>query len=77
MLKFFAVVALLYFFFRAVGQVMRAVLGGSTASKTAQNPYARQQRTKREGLHVDSMPNQAKEKKDFKGGDYVDYEEVE
>ncbi len=78
MLKFFAILVLLYFFFRSVGYVIRLILGGSAQART-QNPYSRQgqQRTKREGLHVDSAPNHQKQKKDFKGGDYVDYEEVE
>jgi len=81
MLKFLAIVALLYFFFKSVGHVMRLVFGGGAQNRTQQNnPYTRaqqQQRTTREGLHVDSMPNKEKQKKDFKGGDYVDYEEVE
>ncbi len=80
MLKFLAIVALLYFFFKSVGHVMRLVFGGGVQSRSQQNPYTRQQqrRTTREGLHVDSMPNQQKKKTDdYKGGDYVDYEEVE
>jgi len=78
MLKIFAILVLLYFFFRSVGHVLRLFLGRSAQSRT-QQPYGRpgQQRTKREGLHVDSVPNQQKQKKGFKGGDYVDYEEVE
>ncbi len=71
LLKLFAILALLYFFFRSIGHVLKAVLGGG-ASRTQQ----RTTRT-RDGLHVDSRPNQQKQKKDFKGGDYVDYEEVE
>ncbi len=80
MLKFFAILALLYFFFRSVGHVLRVVLGRSAQARTQQSPYGRQgqKRTTRDGLHVDSAPNHQKQKKDdFKGGDYVDYEEVE
>ncbi len=86
MLKFFAILVLLYFFFRSVGHVLRVVLGRGAATRAPQNPYARQQhqqrRTTRDGLHVDSIPKQQKQKTDskgfgFKGGDYVDYEEVE
>ncbi len=78
MLKIFAILALLYFFIRSVGHVVRMIFG-STVSRS-QNPYANQQgrRTTREGLHVDSSPNNKKTRKtDFKGGDYVDYEEVD
>lgn len=78
MLKIFAILALLYFFFRSVGHVVRMIFG-STVSRP-QNPYSNQQkrRTTREGLHVDSIPNSKKSRKtDFKGGDYVDYEEVD
>lgn len=79
MLKIFAILALLYFFFRSVGHVVRLIFGGR-ATPRAQNTHGNQQRTRttREGLHVDSMPNNQKSKKaDFKGGDYVDYEEVD
>jgi uncharacterized protein DUF4834 len=78
MLKILAILALLYFFFRSVGHVVRLIFGGGATTRT-QNPNTGQQRrrTTRDGLHVDSMPNQQKKKKDFKGGDYVDYEEVE
>ncbi|MCF6361545.1 MAG: DUF4834 family protein [Cyclobacteriaceae bacterium] len=79
MLKFFAILALLYFFFRSIGHVLRLVLGRSAQTRTRQNPYSSQgqQRASRGGLHVDSAPNRQKKKTDFKGGDYVDYEEVE
>ena len=79
MLKILAILALLYFFFRSVGHVVRMIFG-STVSSRSQNPYANQQskRTTRDGLHVDSSPKGPKSRKaDFKGGDYVDYEEVD
>ena len=78
MLKILAILALLYFFLRSVGHVVRMIFG-STVSR-AQDPYANQQRqrTSREGLHVDSAPKGQKTRKsDFKGGDYVDYEELD
>lgn len=78
MLKILAILALCYFFFRSVGHVVRLIFGGSATTRT-QNPHGNRQRrrTTREGLHVDSMPNQQKKRADFKGGDYVEYEEVE
>lgn len=45
-----------------------------------QNPYTNQQqrRQTRDGdLHIDNVPKQSKERKEFRGGDYVDYEEVD
>jgi len=79
MLKFFAILVLLYFFFRSVGHVLRLILGRSAQTRAHQKPYSKQgqQRANRDGLHVDSAPSGKKQKADFKGGDYVDYEEVE
>lgn len=77
MLKFFAILALLYFFLRSVGHVVRLVFGRGNPTRM-HNPYTNQQRRRTDGgLHVDSIPNQQKKKTDFKGGDYVDYEEVD
>lgn len=76
MLKIIALLFLLYFFFRSIGHVVRVIFGGGSATK-AQNTYTNQQGTRRGGLHVDSMPNSQKKKADFKGGDYVEYEEVD
>ena len=77
MLKILAILALFYFFFRSVGFVVRLLFGGSSSSRS-QNPFADQQRQSRtkEGLHVDSIPKNQNKKTDFRGGDYVDYEEV-
>jgi hypothetical protein len=80
MLKILAILALCYFFFRSVGHVVRALFGGGSTTRTQPtSSYGHQQkRRSSEGLHVDSVPNpnQGKKKEDFKGGDYVDYEEV-
>ena len=76
MLKIFAILALLYFFLRSVGHVVRMIFG-STVSRSHNTTSQQQRRTTRDGLHVDSAPNKQKTKADFKGGDYVDYEEVD
>ena len=78
MLKIIAILFLLYFFFRSIGHVVRVIFGRGATTRT-HNTYTNQQRsrTTREGLHVDSMPNSQKRKTDFKGGDYVEYEEVD
>lgn len=80
LLKLLAILFLLYFFFKSIGQVVRVIFGGSATTRT-QAPYGgnrnQQRKTTRDGLHVDSAPSQQKKKTDFKGGDYVDYEEVD
>ncbi|MCB0494555.1 MAG: DUF4834 family protein [Cyclobacteriaceae bacterium] len=79
MLKIIAILVLLYFFFRSIGFVIRLLLGGGMTARN-QNPYTNQQqrRQTRDGdLHIDNVPKQSKERKEFRGGDYVDYEEVD
>lgn len=78
MLKLIAILVLIYFFFRSVGYIIRLLLGGGMAARN-QNPYARHEHKKqtRDGLHIDNVPKDDKERKEFRGGDYVDYEEVD
>lgn len=78
MLKLIAILVLIYFFFRSVGYVVRLLLGGGMAARN-RNPYTghQQRRNTREGdIHIDNAPKQEKKRKEFRGGDYVDYEEV-
>ncbi len=73
MLKIIAFLALIYIFFKAVGIIFR-VLGGSPDT----NRHQRYGTPGKEGeLHIDYDPRSGKRKSDFKGGEYVDYEEVE
>lgn len=77
MLKLIAILVLIYFFFRSVGYIIRLLIGGG-ASTQRHNPYTSQQkRQTKEGLNIDNVPKDQKKRKDFRGGDYVDYEEVE
>lgn len=79
MLKLIAILVLIYFFFRSIGYVIRLLLGGGMAAKN-QNPYTGHQHRKKQtsdGLHIDNMPKDGKQRKEFRGGDYVDYEEVD
>ena len=69
---------LLYFFFRSIGHVVRLIFGSTVSRSQNANANQQRQRTARDGLHVDSAPqNQKSRKSDFKGGDYVDYEELD
>ena len=79
MLKLIAILVLIYFFFRSIGYIVRLLLGGGMAARN-RNPYTSHQgsRQTREGdLHIDNVPKEGKQRKEFRGGDYVDYEEVD
>ena len=77
MLKIIAVLILIYVFFKALGMIFRTVIGGSS-DKSRGARYSSTQsnrRTGREGdINVDHSPNK---RKDYDGGEYVDYEEVD
>lgn len=78
MLKLIAILVLIYFFFRSVGYIVRLLLGGGASTHRQHNPYTSQQRRQtKEGLHIDNIPKEEKKRKDFRGGDYVDYEEID
>jgi hypothetical protein len=82
MIKVIAILFLLYFFFRSIGFIVRMFLGsGNTnsgmfgqGSRPAQRP-APKTRPKGSNLNVD-QPNQQKNK-DYDGGEYIEYEEVD
>jgi len=73
MLKILALLVLIWIFFKALGQIFRALLG-SDAKRTTRYTTTNQRRKK--GVNVDYDPN-AKGNKGYEGGEYVDYEEVE
>jgi hypothetical protein len=76
MLKIFALLLLIWVFFKAVGMIFRTVLG--SADQNRDNRYGKEfsGNTRRRGnVNVDNMPNQSN--KGFDGGEYVDYEEIE
>ena len=73
MLKILALLILIWIFFKALGQIFKALLG-SDANKTTR--YTTNHQHKKEGVHVDYDPN-TKGSKGYEGGEYVDYEEVE
>ncbi len=76
LLKFLLIVGLIGFLlFRVLGVFLR-VLTGSPANTKAQN--FRQTRKPKDGnVNVDYVPGKEKSKKGFKGGEYVDYEELD
>ena len=73
MLKILAILVLIWIFFKALGQIFRALLGTDANRSTR---YTSTNQRKKEGVNVDYDPN-AKGSKGYKGGEYVDYEEVD
>lgn len=85
MLKFLIIVLLVGFLiFKVLGLFFRVLLGGSATERNNGRNYRNQQyqssgKHKDGNINIDYVPGngQAKKPKNFKGGEYVDYEEVE
>lgn len=76
MLKFLLIVGLIGFLlFRVLG-VFFKVLTGSTANQRPQN-YRHSRKPKDGNVNVDYIPEKGKKGKGYKGGEYVDYEELD
>jgi hypothetical protein len=77
MLKMLAIVLMIILLFRSVGFFLRLLLGRPVSNRSG-NPFqdTRRRKTRDGNLHVDHAPRTKKNKSDFKGGEYVDYEDV-
>jgi len=78
MLKFALIVFILgYVFFKGLGFFFRVILGGSSVNKNT-NQAGSQRQPSGGNVKVDYMPKDGSKKSDsdFKGGEYVDFEEV-
>jgi hypothetical protein len=80
MFKFLLILFLIgYLFFKIGGFLFRLFLG-RTAKAAQERQYKQNNkgRTTKEGLNIDHVPNQKGKRTggNFKGGEYVDYEEV-
>ncbi|MEP1095079.1 MAG: DUF4834 family protein [Cyclobacteriaceae bacterium] len=77
MLKFLLIAILvIYCFYRVAAFLFRFMLGGFSKSQFDSTQY-RQRKAPNSNLHVDRVPREnSGKKKDFEGGDYVDFEEV-
>jgi len=67
----------IYWLYKTVGKFFFKTLSGNGGQ---QNPYQghQQQRSREGSIHVDYNPKDKKgNQQDFKGGEYVDYEEVD
>jgi len=74
MFKFLALLILIWIFFKAIGQVFKIFIGGPDRNRGTR--FTNTSRTNHKGgIHVDHKPS--KVKKDYEGGEYVDFEEVD
>ena len=78
LIRMILIFAIVYYLIKKVGGFFyRTVAGSSDNSQTnSQQRHSRHQH--REGeIRVEKAPNNKKSASDFKGGEYVDFEEVE
>lgn len=80
MIKFLFILALIGYLFYKVGGFLFRVFLGRTAKAAQERHYQQQNkgRTTKDGIRIDHVPDQKGERNagNFKGGDYVDYEEM-
>ena len=79
MLKLIAWIVLFILILRGIGFFLRSLLGGvaGRASKDFQEGYRPGKKAPGGNVNIDFDPKERNKKKEgFKGGDYVDYEEV-
>lgn len=75
MLRLLALFFLVYIFLRGVTMLMRTLMGRNNP----QGDHPPNGRTKPKGgnVSIDYSPRDPRKKQEFKGGDYIDYEEVD
>jgi hypothetical protein len=74
MLRFLLILSLIIFVVIKLGGFFFRLAAGANAG---QNPQQAPNRNSHRGnVNVDQNPHQNKRNKDFKGGEYIDYEEV-
>ena len=74
MFKLLALFVLIWIFFKAIGMVIKMVVGGSDETKKTR--YSNTGNSRQKGdINVDHNPN--KSNKGYEGGEYVDYEDLD
>ena len=74
MLKLLALLVLIWIFFKALGMIIKTVIGGNNDNRRTR--YSDFSNPKQKGgINVDHNPN--KTNKGYEGGEYVDYEDVD
>ena len=76
MLKIIALLVLIWVFFKALGMIFRTLLGSTDPNRGSRygRGYSGNSR-KKDNINIDHNPNQSK--RDYEGGEYVDYEEID
>jgi len=78
MLRLLAFILLFLLLFRAVGFVLRLLLGRSFTNRANTQFRQTTKRSARGNINIDYDPGKENRKdKKFEGGDYVDFEEVD
>jgi len=77
MLRLIALFFLIYIFLRGLGLIVRTLTSKSNINHASKPGSDHSRKPKNGNLFVDYSPKEKDQNKDFKGGDYVDYEEVE
>ncbi len=78
MLRVLAIILLFIFAFRIIGSVIRYLLGGASMNRSGSFQQHRQQKPRGGNVKVDYIPkDKTSEKHNYKGGEYVDYKDVD
>ena len=73
MFKLLALFILIWIFFKALSMIIKTVIGGPDANRGSR--YTNSRPNRKGDINVDYDPKN--KNKGYKGGDYVDYEEVD
>ena len=74
MFKLLALLVLIWIFFKALGMIIKMIVGSNNDNR--QTRYSNTNNPKEKGeINVDHNPN--KSNKGYDGGEYVDYEDVD
>jgi len=76
MLKLLAIILLGVLFLRSIAFLFRLLIGGSSSGKGSKFGATPRQRPSGSNLDVDHVPENQTQPRDFKGGEYVEYEDV-
>ena len=78
MLRVLAIILLFLFVVRIIGSVIRYLVGGASMNRSGSFQQNRQQRPRGSNVNVDYAPKKGSSAKhNYKGGEYVDYEDVD
>ena len=74
MFKLLALFVLIWIFIKAIGMIIKMVLGGTSSDQRSRSSNSSNHRHDGD-INVDHNPN--KSNKGYEGGEYIDYEDVE